>query len=324
MSPRFLTLGLLAIILTAGSGMAETITVVPERVTEWKAVYGRIEARETVPARARLGGLVVELTVSEGDLVTAGQRLAMIRDDKIEFQIAALDAQIEALRSQLVNAESELERGVALLERGVFTAQRLDQLRTSADVFRGQISSVEAQRDVIVQQAAEGEVLAPGAGRVLTVPVSPGAVVLAGEAVATIGGGGFFLRLAIPERHASAMREGTAIRITAEGSDSEGRIAKVYPQIENGRVIADVEVPGIDTAFVNARVLVELPVGDRSAILVPEAAVRTRSGIDFIAVRDGDHTAERAVMLGKTVARGETPFVEVLTGLSAGDEVVVP
>lgn len=324
MSPRFLTLGLLAIILTAGSGMAETITVVPERVTEWKAVYGRIEARETVPARARLGGLVVELTVSEGDLVTAGQRLAMIRDDKIEFQIAALDAQIEALRSQLVNAESELERGVALLERGVFTAQRLDQLRTSADVFRGQISSVEAQRDVIVQQAAEGEVLAPGAGRVLTVPVSPGAVVLAGEAVATIGGGGFFLRLAVPERHSSAMREGTAIRITAEGTESEGRIAKVYPQIENGRVIADVEVPGIDTAFVNARVLVELPVDDRSAILVPETAVRTRSGIDFIAVRDGDHTAERAVMLGKTVARGETPFVEVLTGLSAGDEVLVP
>ena len=49
--------------------------------------------------------------------------------------------------------------------------------------------------------------MAPGDGRVLTVPVTRGAVVLAGEPIATIGGGGFFLRLAIPERHAERFRK---------------------------------------------------------------------------------------------------------------------
>jgi hypothetical protein len=52
---------------------------------EWKAVYGRIEARDTVPARARIGGLLEELLVAEGDAVTAGQRIAVVRDDKIGF-----------------------------------------------------------------------------------------------------------------------------------------------------------------------------------------------------------------------------------------------
>ena len=47
-----------------------------------------------------------------------------------------------------------------------------------------------------------------GDGRVLEVPLTRGAVVLAGELVAIIGGGGFFLRLAIPERHAFSLREG--------------------------------------------------------------------------------------------------------------------
>ena len=122
------------------------------------------------------------------------------------------------------------------------TAQRLDQLRTTVDVTRNQLAAAEAQRAVVVQQGAEGEVLAPGDGRVLTVPVTRGAVVLAGEPIAVIGGGGFFLRLAIPERHASALQEGATIRITAGGAESAGRLVKVYPQIENGRVVADVEV----------------------------------------------------------------------------------
>ena len=160
----------------------------------------------------------------------------------------------------------------------------------------------EAQRAVVVQQQAEGAVLAPGDGRVLTVPVTRGAVVLAGEAVATIGGGGFFLRLAIPERHAASSQEGAADphhRQTAPRS--AGRLAKIYPQIENGRVIADVEVDGLGDRFVDARVLVEVPVGKRDALMVPRAAVVTRSGIDFVTLREGetDTAARRRARRGR-------------------------
>jgi len=315
---------LTAAFLSSSSAWAETMTLAPIPVIEWKAVYGQVEARETIPARARIGGLVVELLVTEGAVVTSGQKIAEIRDDKIAFQIAALDAQIDALRAQLDTAETELERGQALVERGVATVQRLDQLRTSVDVVRGQIASTEAQRAVVIQQSAEGEVLAPGAGRVLTVPVTQGAVVLAGEPVATIGGGGFFLRLAIPERHAQALQEGAEIRITTGGTESLGEIAKIYPQIENGRVIADVDVEGLDTSFVNARILVELPVGERSALLVPKAAVSTRSGIDFVTVESHEETTDRAVVLGEEITQNGADFFEVLTGLVAGDVVVTP
>ncbi len=315
---------LITSLLASGPLWAETFTLEPSPVTEWKSVYGRVETRETVPARARIGGVVQSLSVSEGDTVTAGQEIAVIHDDKIAFQIAALDAQIEALKAQLSTAETELERGQALVERGVATAQRLDQLRTSVDVVRGQIASTEAQRDIAVQQSSEGRVLAPGAGLVLTVPVTLGAVILPGEGVATIGGGGFFLRLAVPERHAAALAENAEIRITSEGQAATGRIAKLYPQITNGRVVADVEVEGLDTAFVDARVLVELPVGERAALLVPKDAVTTRAGLDFVTVEAGEGHAERAVVLGESTLKNGAEMYEVLSGLSAGDRVVAP
>ena len=134
----------------------------------------------------------------------------------------------------------------------------------------------------MVQQAAEGEVLAPEAGRVLTVPVTRGAVILAGEAGRDHRLGGLFLRLAVPERHAAVLKQGDSIRIGTGGGEVEGRLAKVYPEIVGGRVTADVEVADLPGAFVNARVPVELPVGERQALLVPAAAVATRSGIDFV------------------------------------------
>lgn len=319
------SLFLAAALATATPALAaETLVLAPEIVPEWKAVYGRVEARDLVPARARIGGTVVELLVSEGDAVEAGQRIAVVRDDKIAFQIAAYDAQLRALQAQLDKAEAELARGASLVERGIVTAQRLEQLRTDVDVTRSQIAASEAQRSVVVQQGEEGAVLAPVAGRVLTVPVTKGAVVMAGEPAATIGGGGFFLRLAIPERHARDLVEGAAIRIAAGGAESEGRLARIYPQIENGRVVADVEIGALDRAFVDARVPVEVPVGSREALLVPQAAVATRSGLDFVRVAEGGGAVERAVVPGETVMRDGEAFVEILTGLTAGETIVVP
>ncbi len=187
---------------------AEPVTLAPVTVTEWKAVYGTVEARDRIPARARIGGTLVALSAAEGDLVEAGQELARIVDDKLDFQLAALAAQKEALAAQLANAGADLQRGEDLLKNGVTTTQRVDALRTQVDVLTGQIASLDAQAEVVAQQAKEGVVLAPVAGRVLDVPQTKGAVVMPGEVVAVVGGGGTFLRIAVPERHASALKAG--------------------------------------------------------------------------------------------------------------------
>ncbi|WP_434614091.1 efflux RND transporter periplasmic adaptor subunit [Tabrizicola sp. M-4] len=310
---------IIALMLGSVAAFAETVTVEAVPITEWKAVYGRIEARDRIPARARLGGTLVSLKVAEGDLVAQGDVLAEVVDEKLGFRLSALDAQAGALGSQLVNAETELKRGEELLAQGVTTAQRLDALRTQVDVVKGQLAAVAAERQVVEQQAAEGVVLAPVAGRVLDVPVAQGAVVMPGEPVAQLGGGGIFLRLAVPERHAAELNEGDAIEIEGAAGAVAGRLVKVYPLIENGRVVADVEVADLSDRFVDARVLVRLPVGEREALLVPETALVTRGGLDFVGI---EGAGLRTVVPGARVVVDGAAMVEVLTGLKAGDAVL--
>lgn len=296
---------------------AEQVTLAPLQVTNWKAVYGRIEARDRIPARARLGGTLVALDVSEGDSVTAGQVLARIVDEKLAFQLSALDAQVQAVSAQRDNAQVELKRGEDLLKQGVITVQRLDGLRTQVDVLDGQIAAISAQRRVIEQQAAEGMVLAPIAGRVLQVPAAKGAVVMAGETVANLGGGGIFLRLAVPERHAAGLHAGDSIQIeTATGAQS-GTLVRIYPLIENGRVVADVEVNGLSDAFVDARVLVRLPVGTHQALMVPVTALTTAAGLDYIHANN----AMRVVVPGSVEVIDGVEMVEILSGLQPGDVI---
>ncbi|MDT8857445.1 efflux RND transporter periplasmic adaptor subunit [Paracoccaceae bacterium Fryx2] len=294
----------------------------PVTVTEWKAVYGRIEARDRIPARARLGGTLVRLLVAEGDEVTAGQVLGEVVDAKIGFQLSAIDATLQSLDAQLANAQTELTRGEDLLARGVTTAQRLDALRTQVDVLNGQIAATRADRQVIEQQALEGTVLSPIAGRVLDVPVATGAVLMAGEVVASIGGGGFYLRIAVPERHAAFLEQGAPIGIETATGVATGTLARIYPLIENGRVVADVEVPDLPDAFVDARVLVRVPVATRQALLVPRDAVTTLSGLDFVETESTAGPVARAVVLGQGHDRDGRAMVEVLSGLQAGDVVI--
>ena len=66
----------LAACLTAGPAAAQApanFTVATGLITDQKAVFATVESAHVVPARARLGGTIVTLSVQDGDTVTAGQ-----------------------------------------------------------------------------------------------------------------------------------------------------------------------------------------------------------------------------------------------------------
>src|SRR5512144_527748 len=115
--------------------------------------------------------------------------------------------------------------------------------------------------------------LAPTPGRVLKVPVRSGTVVMSGEPVAMVAEQNFVLRLRVPERHARFLKAGSSVRLDREqaaGAQSQfGTIRLVYPQIEDGRVVADASVDGLGDYFVGERIRVWVSGGARVAFIVP-------------------------------------------------------
>lgn len=315
--------------LTALAAAGEVPVTVSER-PDLKAVFGQVQSRDVVPARARIGGTVTSLSVEEGSAVKAGDIIAVVVDDKLALQLGAVDARIKAIKAQLDNARTELDRAAKLLASGVVAKTRVDLLQTQFDVLTNQLTAAEADRAVLVQQQSEGEVIAPAPGRVLSVPVTKGSVIMPGEPIARIAGGGYFLRLSLPERHAGHIEIGDDVIVGSRGMTDltkdaplgHGKVVKVYPELDGGNVLADVEVADLGDFFVGERTRVWIPVATRKVVSVPASAVTTRAGIDYVKVADGN--VDVPVILGQRFDDKGTPSVEILSGLRNGDKVVTP
>lgn len=308
---------------------AEQITVVPSSIADEKAVFATVESISVVPARGRIGGLVVQLGVREGDPVTSGQAIAAIGDEKLALQMKALDAQIDALQAQANQAQIDFSRTEGLVDRGILPRVKLDETRTALNVAENGLRARTAERAVIQQQLSEGQVLAPAGGRVLKKLVAVGSVVLPGDPIAMIAQQNFKLRLRVPERHARSLKAGDKIRV--DGSEFGDQAAKfgvidlVYPQIEDGRVIADATVEGLGEYFVGDRLRVWISGGMRSAFVVPANYVTTRFGIDYVHIRQADRTIDAPVQRGREAPSPELPNgLEILSGIRAGDQLVQP
>ena len=316
----------LAIMLSLpGLAQAETLlSVTPRDIIDQKAVFATVESPNVVPARARIGGTVITLAVRDGDPVTPGQTIAVVGDDKLALQAGALDAQIAGLRAQLAQAQTDLSRADTLFQKGAGPKVIFDQARTTLEVANATLRARTAERAVLQQTMAEGAVLAPVAGRVLSVPVTTGSVILPGDGLALIAQQGFKLRLRVPEQYAATLKAGDPVHLDAGqlgvAAPLTGRITLVYPQITEGRVVADAEVHGIGDYFVGARLRVWIAAASRQGIVVPAGAVLTRFGLDTIRLRRDGATLEVPVQRGQAMEGG----IEVLSGVRDGDIVVMP
>lgn len=294
------------------------------KIEDRKAVIATVEPAKMLLARARIGGTVVTLKAKEGMMAEAGADLAIVVDQKLALQIKGIDQRIQSQDAQRLKAEADFNRVSELAKNGTASQAMLDQVKAALDVATRQLNALNADRDVIIQQTAEGTVRAPAAGRVLTVPVSEGSVVMPGETIATLAEDNYILRVSLPERHARFMREGDTVQIAARGesddangSTKNGVVRIVYPEIKGGRVVADVEVENLGDYFVGERTRVYVATGTRDALLVPRGTIFERAGVDYVRLADS-----REVI----VKRGETrdDKIEILSGLKAGDRVVTP
>lgn len=174
---------------------------------------GRIEATQ-IDVAARHAGRLAEVSVEEGDTVTAGQVVARIAGPEYEAQLRGAqsevaraehakveaEAQIAARNSDLQLAQVELDRAENLARTGSGTIQNRDQRRAAHTAAQAALRAVVAQRsqaesairsaeaDVHRLQAILDDLVlrAPRSGRVQYKIARDGEVVGAGSRVLTI------------------------------------------------------------------------------------------------------------------------------------------
>jgi HlyD family secretion protein len=174
---------------------------------------GRIEV-ERVDISTKLPGRVVDLRVAEGDLVAAGQVVAVLDTADLLAQRAAARASVArasagiakaktdvaSAEANLALAEVQMQRSSELLDKAVSPQSLLDQRKAQRDVAVATLAAAHAAVDdaIAARDAASAQVdliqvgidemtlKAPTAGRVEYKLVDRGAVIAGGGKVATL------------------------------------------------------------------------------------------------------------------------------------------
>ena len=301
----------------------EQLVLASNLVADTKTVGGEITTRDQSQARARISGVLVVLSVREGDMVSRGQQIGRVVDDRIGFETRAYGAQVAAAEAEATRARADLGRIQDLYDHNVYAKARLDQAVAASRAADAQAAAARAERGASASMAGQGAILAPAAGRVLKVEVTAGSVVSPGMSVATITAGPPVLRLELPESLAGRVKPGERVLLPADDLPVEarqGQVTQVYPAIVGGRIQIDAAVPGLTTELVGRRVAASIEIGQRQALTVPRRFVTTRYGLDYVEVISPDRKPSAVPV--QTAPTNDPETVEILSGVKAGDRLV--
>jgi membrane fusion protein, multidrug efflux system len=303
----------------------ETYKVTLQSIDDRKSVLATVQSVDFPPARARIGGTVSELLIDEGSLVEENQVISRIFDEKLPLEMQTIKARTASLQSERRLASIALDRAASLRKSGAGSQAKLDEARTNLDVVVKNLDVIKTEEELLLQRIREGDVLAPARGRVLKVQVSKGVVVQPGEEIAIIAEEPYILRIEVPERHARFIQKGDAVLVGARGLSSEvdeqalrkGQVRQVYPEMINGRVVADVDVSGLGDFFIGERVGVFVSTGMRDTYVIPQGYIYTRYGLYYVRLED---KTEVVIQPGRIF----NDMREVLSGLHDGDVLLKP
>ena len=300
----------------AGRGQAVSQTVAaPREFSDEIRVLGVARGRRSVNITSSTSELITRVLFTDGQRVAAGAPL-------VELQAREEDADIIEARSRLAQAQREYDRYRDLAERGVAPRVSAENAETALEAARAGLAAAQARRGDRLIRAPFAGVLGLTSVTAGTL-INPGAVITTLDDISVIR-----VDFPLPERYLSVLRPGVPIVATADafaGETFPGRVAlidtRVNEQTRSATARAEIANPG---GRIRPGMLMRVSVrqGVRQGLAVPEAAVQYEGDSAFVfRIAPGERglTAQRIAVDAGSVENG---FVEILSGLTAGDRVV--
>lgn len=297
----------------------ETYRVAAQTITDVKPVPATLTTRQMGEATARVSGILTSLKVHEGDMVTQGQVIGFVQDQRINLQTGAYDAATAAAEAQANLAHAALARTQTLFDKGIYAQAKLDQDKAAATAADANVRAARAQASASGEGARQGAIIAPGSGRVIHATVPVGSVVMAGQSVATITAGNRVVRIELPEGQGQSLSAGQSLPLDANGVRATGTVTEIYPSVTAGQIVADVTAPGLDNVVIGQNVVAYVGIGQRTAIVLPKRFITTRYGLDYVRLVQKNGTVMETTV--QTAPTGDPDQIEILGGLTAGDNV---
>jgi len=336
---RALPRTLVAVGTLAAQERADLSFKVPGRVKRWIVDIGSVAAEGAVLVELEANDYELRLARARAALAQARARLGLSAEGTVDDVAPEDTGVVRQSKAKLDEARAQLERSKSLLSEGVLSKASFDVVESTFKVAESQYNDsleevnnrrgilAEKRSDVALaeQQLRDARLVAPFSGAVQMRKVSLGEYVAAGTpALTLVKMNPIRLRVEVPEREARTVKKGQAVTVKAEGDPTvwKGTVARISPALEeaNRSLIVEAEIAnpkGLLRPGAFARAEIETDSGAK-VVVVPARAVVVFAGIEKVVTVKERKAVEKPVVTG----RRSGDFVEIVSGVAAGDTVV--
>lgn len=334
-----------------------TITSMP--LVQNVVATGRVATVSRAQVGSEISGVVLQRLVQEGDQVSPGDLLVVLKSDELLAQVRQAELTLTELATStrpqavaaLASAKAQLEQASREAvrrrnaEAGILSAEEIEQAVEAERVARnnfetarlkaaalapGQVEEASLRQQLAVAQAqlAKTKIRAAVAGTVLTRNVEPGDLVQPGQTLFTIAlKGNTEIRVPLDERNLPQLalqQNATVITDAYPDQSFPARINFIAPSIDPQRGTVEVRLtvnPVPDFLRQDMTVSVNVETARRArALTIPNDALSGIKGNKAVVLMVRNGKIQRQqVSLG---LRG-LAMSEVISGLGAGDQVLV-
>jgi membrane fusion protein, multidrug efflux system len=297
-----------------GAAPVSVITALaePRDINVGIEAIGTANSNEAVAITSRTTNIVTAIHFTDGQAVKAGQVLVELDREQASADLAAAQAAFEESRSQY-------NRSRELLSTQVLSRAQYEQIEATMKANEARVAAAQAR-------VADTYIRAPFSGGVGMRRVSMGALISPGTVITTLDDvSSIKVDFSVPEAHVGRLRVGQNVLARTNaypGRKFTGRVASIDSRVDPATRAVTVRavVANSGAALKPGMFLtVELSQDNRSALAIPEQAVVPEQARQFVFVVEDNVARKREVLLG----RREPGFVEIASGLSAGDRVVI-
>jgi RND family efflux transporter MFP subunit len=292
---------------------------------------GKLQAKTRADVSAQVMAQIIDIKVQAGSTVNQGDVLVELDRSAFETQLARAKAALTAADAEVSRTQKNSDRAAAVRKANpqAISQQELDDASAGLAVAK---ANQEVARKVVAEadvNLAYTTIRAPISGVVVEKTAQKGERAQPGRPLLSLSDpSSLRLEVPVPEELAGLIRRGDelSVRIDAIGKSFPATVDEIVPQADPGShsFIVKLVIP----ASQGGQRLVEgmfgrletLP-GERAHLCLPIAAIRRIGQLDYVEVKNPDGTLERRLI--QTGRVGRPGHVEVLSGLNAGDEVVI-
>ena len=306
---------------------------------------GKLNPEEEIELKPQISGIVDQIFVEEGDLVSKGDLIAKIRVVPNEQALGSAKSRINTTRLSFENAQTLFNRNKTLFEKGVISKQDFENSELSLNQSKESYDQSKDDYQIIKQGSLSGgssantNIVAQISGTILEIPVREGDQVIqsnnfnAGTTIATIADmSKMIFEGKVDESEVGKLEEGKDIKVIL-GAINEKEFPAVLTFVapkgveENGAVQftikADVTIEASTKIRAGYSANAEIEIESKDSILVIKEAL-----LQFNRITEKPYVElqnENGNFTKKNVEIGLSDGinVEILEGIEEGDKIKV-